>query len=485
MELILIYFYQKVKAKTAELDYKANRYVWGLVLLWAVGETAGLLVACKFFEAWWLRYLIGAGCGFIPGWLVYRKVLGLEPQSPEYFDLGSTAAFSYLDEQPEPITEKSGRSEAFKEKNDAMRQAAQTEPTPPSNGIGFNHPEFKPDYRPEYKADIRPKVITETNPETLRSRAPTGFERFETFKEKNDAMRQPAQTEPTPPSNDIGFNHPEFKPDYRPEYKADIRPEVITETNPGTLRSRTPSGFKTTPVETGNGSYDGINRNFFQFPYGELLSLNELIIGEYGQQTVKDFSIAACPWFDQFKAKYENREIKAALMILENMLCEEANSGLIWLLFGILYKDVYQDYDKALQFCLTGAKRCNSYKITLLTEAAELLLLGKKDLVNAFKFFSMAVIAITEESKAWGDPNIDGCIAQERAFHFIRVLLTAFNFTDYRLYLERNIRFSTGLDQKLIENVLSLCAESPFRTEIEQMISRIFPLIIEKLQALA
>jgi hypothetical protein len=251
-----------------------------------------------------------------------------------------------------------------------------------------------------------------------------------------------------------------------------------------TPQPRTSVSFKT-PVETGNEPNDSANRNFFQFPYGELLSLNELMIGEYGQQTVKDLSIGAYPWFVQFKTKYDNREVKAALMILENVLCEEANNGLIWLLFGVLYKEVHQDYDKALQFCLTGAKRCNLYKISLLTEAAELLLLRKKDLMNAFKFFCMAVIAITEDSKAWGDSNVEGCIAQERAFHFIRVLLTAFNFTDYRLYLERNIRFCTGLDQKLIENVLSLCAESPFRTEIEQLISQRFPLIIEKLQALA
>jgi hypothetical protein len=501
MELILIYFFQKVKAKTAELDYDAVRYVWELVLLWATGEVVGFFLAFKFTGSWWLRYLIGVGCGFIPGWLVYLRVLGLESQSPDYFDLGSSASFPYVDERPEPVAKKSEQLEVSQGKNDLRSEPVGAEPALSSTGIGLYQPKYKPsesraEFRPENSAEFRPESRAEFRPESRaefrpESRAEFRPENSAEFRPENRAEFRPENRAEFRPESRAEFrpeNRAEFRPEnraeFRPENSAEFRPEFITQNNMETSQPRTSVSFKT-PVETGNEPNDSANRNFFQFPYGELLSLNELMIGEYGRQTVKDLSIGAYPWFVQFKTKYDNREVKAALMILENVLCEEANNGLIWLLFGVLYKEVLQDYDKALQFCLTGAKRCNLYKISLLTEAAELLLLGKKDLMNAFKFFCMAVIAITEDSKAWGDSNVEGCIAQERAFHFIRVLLTAFNFTDYRLYLERNISFCTGLDQKLIENVLSLCAESPFRTEIEQLISQRFPLIIEKLQALA
>jgi hypothetical protein len=301
-------------------------------------------------------------------------------------------------------------------------------------------------------------------PELLTKKA----DMLEVLKERKKQKVEPLTPDLTPQANFVikDNNKRENKPEYKPENKL--------ETN---------IGFKAKD-ETGNEQITATNSNIFQFPYNALLSVNELVVGEYGSQTVKDRSISECKWFDKFKDKYENREIKAALIILENALYEDINNGLIWLLFGVLYKDVYHDFNKALQFCLTGAKRCNFYKIALLTEAAELLLLEKKDILNAFKFFCLAIIAITDDSKAWGNPNTDGCIAQERAFHFVRVVLTAFNFNDYRLYLERNIRFSTGMDQTLIENILAICAESPFRTEIEQQIPQMFPLIIEKLQVL-
>jgi hypothetical protein len=314
------------------------------------------------------------------------------------------------------------------------------------------------------------------DPELLSSKA----ERIEVLKERNKPKAESLPLNPIPQANVVLKANSNL--DQKPEFKPELRPEIKSENKPAN-KPETAIGFKV-QNDAGNQSSVATNNNIFQFPYSELLSVNELIVSVYGNQTVKERSIAECKWFDKFKAKYENREIKAALIVLENALYEDPDNGLIWLLFGVLYKDVYRDFNKALQFCLTGAKRCNSYKIALLTEAAELLLFGKKDLVNAFKFFCWAIIAITENSKAWGNPKVDGCIAQERAFHFIRVLLTAFNFNDYRLYLERNIRFSTGMDQTLIENVLAICAESPFRTEIEQQIPQMFPLIIEKLQAL-
>jgi hypothetical protein len=303
----------------------------------------------------------------------------------------------------------------------------------------------------------------EAAPATQRS------DMVEVLKERKQQIAEPATPDPATPVKTIV--NEERKPDYKPEIKFENKSESNI-------------GFRD-QVEVRNGRSTATNNNIFQFPYNELLSINELVIGEYGSQTVQDGSIAEFQWFESFKAKYESREVKAALTILEKAISEDRNNGLIWLLFGVLYKDAHHDFDKALQFCLTGAKRCNTYKTALLTEAAELLLLGKKDVLNAFKFFCLAIIVITDGSKAWGNPNANGCIAQERAFHFVRVLLTAFNFTDYRLYLERNIHFSTGMDQTLIENVLALCAESSFHAEIEQLISQMFPLIIEKLQSMA
>jgi hypothetical protein len=480
MELILIYFFIKVKAKAAEIgqQHKGISYLKSLFLCWLAGELLGAVFGFKLTFSWAFRYLIGSSCGIGAGWLVYRKIMSLEQRYPDYFDLRQSKTYPDIDAEPELITKKSNPCAELK-RNDHLK----TKSLPIQEPLQSN---------PNYHQATRPATEPETNPE---------------YTMKIESEMKPEYTVKVKPEI-----KPEYKPEIKPEYKPEIKlglwadykgnkprlgaeyhseiplepepePENQAETKPH-YRPETNIGFKI-PTETAAEEADAtIGRHIFQFPYSELSSINELVIGEYGHQTVKDHAIANCPWFEKFKAKYENRNFKAAAMILEDTLCEDLNDGLTWLMFGILYKDGYQDFDKALQFCLSGARRCNSYKIALLTEAAELLLIGRKDILNAFKFFCLAIVAITDSSKAWGNSGINGCIAQERAFHFIRVLLTAYNFHDYRLYLERNIQFSTGLDQALIEKVLAIATESPFRTEMEERIPQLFPAIIEKVQAL-
>ena len=280
--------------------------------------------------------------------------------------------------------------------------------------------------------------------------------------------------------------------------KSQTSPEAANRLNQAPIQKAQPEFSGNQPSETTNPAAQSVswqpqakrervtaaNNRFFKFPYSELFPLEELFSSEYGLQTVKDQPASEFDWFSQFKMRYENREIRAALSVLENALYEDIENGFIWLLYGGIYKDIYQNYEKALQFCLTGAKRCNSYKSALLTEAAEVLLLGMKNVPLSIQFFCYAITVLTEASKAWDHPGATGAITQERAFHYIRIFLTVYNFNDYRMYLERNVRFHTGLDQKLIERVIAICNESSARAEAEVLIRNLFPLIIEKLQAL-
>jgi hypothetical protein len=492
MELLLVYYYKKIKGKTVELNNRGISFINLLFLLWAAGELIGFLLGYKLVSSWALRYLIGSSCGAGAGWFVYRKALSFERRSPDFFDLRQSKA-NPDDKRRESITKQANRSEDLKASNNSWTDSFSVQSglqpifDQNENRQSEKRPELRPEQKLESSSENKPevKVRPEQTHESWAQEKPKVKVRTEYKPETDVGFRTPAPktVAPAVPTT-VRTPAPKTVAPAVPTTARTPDPKTVAPAVPTTARTPDPKTVAPTVPTTVYESVAATNRNIFHFPYSELVSINELLVGTYGPQTVNDLSISECQWFGTFKAKYEKQEIKAALMILENALCEDLTNGLIWLLFGVLYKDFYHDYDKALQFCLTGAKRCNTYKTALLTEAGELLLYGKKDLVNAIKFFSLAIVAITDVSRAWGNPNVEGCIAQERAFHFIRVLLTAFNFKDYRLYLERNIQFTTGMDQALIEKVLAICAEFPFRTEIEQQISRMFPLIIEKVQAL-
>jgi hypothetical protein len=429
MELLLIFFIKKIKALTAEVGLDSVPRIKLLVLAWLIGEALGFFIAAQLSRAGWLIYLVAASSGVFGGLLVYRYVLRLTQRSPDYFDLRSASSYPFSPETAVETVE-----------NNLERQ----ETTPENPGrIAVT---LKADLTQQESVMLKlpPRSVNQTasgpNDQTI---TPTA----------SQSSNQPANPPIIQPTNQTATLASNLK--FQPQNEVAWEPTAVT------------------------------NNHIFKSPSSELLSVNELLIAEFGLQTVKDRPASEYEWFEKFKVNYDNREIRAALLVLEDAFSDDADNGLIWLLYGILYKEVDQNHEKALQFFLSGAKQCDCYKTALLTEAGELLLLEMKDVPQAFKIFCLAVLAVTDNSKAWDDPASPGAFPQERAFQFVRILLTAFNFNDYRLYLERNVRFHISLEQTLIEKILSLCSAPLLNGEMEGVISQMFPLVIEKLQSLA
>lgn len=445
MEIILLYFIiNKIKIRTKEYEYNSAPHIKLAVILWLMGESVGFLAGMKLFSSWLVIYLMAVACGSLGGFFVFYKVMRLPKRNLDYFDLRQSKVYPYLGEESADTTK-----QKESEDNDVPFWVAQPQPQ------SKPQTQSQPQSQPQPQSQSQPSIL---EPQKA------------VFNEVPNAVRKDLRNESTPAAfsevqkTGLGvFGEPQ------PPVKESVPEQSMTFMN-RTEKTEEPIAATKT--------------NLFKFPYSELLPLDDLYVSDYGVQTVKDQPVSEFAWFGQFKSRYENREIRLALTVLENALLHNADNGFIWLLYGGLYKDVYQNYEKALQFCLTGAKRSNSYKSALLTEAAEILLLALNNIPLAFKFFCHAVTAITETSKAWGQPGSPGAISQERAFHYIRIFLTVYNFNDYRLYLERNVKFHTGLDQALIERVIALCNESPSRNEVEALIRHLFPLIIEKLQSL-
>lgn len=480
MELIAIYFIiQKIKARTEEYEYNCTPHIKLAVILWLAGEILGFLLGSIFFRSmWFLTYLTAVIFSSLGGFFVYYKVMNLPKRNVDYFDLRQTKTYPYL----EP--EGTGQTQALKpEMTQRIEKPVQRQ---------------EPDTREE---DFTPFWMTQLN-QAQQEKETIATQRF--TKVQNETQSAPNQPM-FAPNAAKGFQTPETKvPEAKPqEPKAPNFPFEEQKTPEYPFQDpKAPESRYQEPKATEfkmpekllepkprfekkeeNISYTGTNQGF-KFPYNELLPVEDLLVGEFGLQTVKDRPVSDFDWFMNYKAKYDSHEVRGAMVILEKALYQNLDNGFIWLLYGVLYKDVYQNYEKALQFCLTGAKRCNTYKSALLTEAAEILLLGMHNIPASFTFFCHAVKAISEHSKAWGQSGATGAVSQERAFHYMRVLLTIYNFNDYRLYLERNVRFHTGLDQALIERVIALCSESTSRQEVEMVIRHLFPTIIEKMQSL-
>jgi hypothetical protein len=479
MELLLIFFIKKIKALTAEVELDSLPRIKLLFLAWLIGEALGLFIASQLFRAGWLIYLVAASGGVSGGLLVYRYVLRFTQRSSDYFDLRSASSYPF---SLEIAVEKVENKLEQPENSGAIDTTLKTDLTQPEPVM----------------PQPNPRPATQTA-ETVENK----LERHETEPENpRDATLKTDLTQPEPvmpqlnpwPANQtaVGANGQTITSTASEPSNQPTSPPVIQLTNQTATPAREQSeeqpasNLESQPQNKTIWESTAVtNSDIFKFPDSELLAINELLNAEFGLQTLKDRPASEYEWFAKFKVKYDNHEISAALLVLENAFSDDADNGLIWLLSGVLYKEGYQNYEKALQFFLSGAKRCERYKTALLTEAGELLLLEKKDIRQAFKIFCLAVLAITDGSKAWDDPASPGALPQERAFQFMRVLLTAYDFQDYRLYLERNVRFHISLEQTLIEKILALCS-APFLTEqMKEVILQMFPLVIEKLQSLA
>jgi hypothetical protein len=536
MELLLIYFFcKKIRERTVKFEYPSTPYIIAAVAIWLIGEVGGFLLGLKLFSSGLYGYLL-AICGSTMGaFLVYQWVMRLPKRNIDYFDLRQTKKF--LEEVAQDSKDSKESKKSKKDNPNASSQAkaeAGSETKPFLQGFHSQNTDAEPESKPESKpksesflqgfrsqnADAEPesKPKSESFLQGFRSRnadaEPESKPKSESFLQGFRSRNADTEPESKPESESFlqGFHsqnadaEPDTKTfftDFRdknvatveteriapPEnptarHSTSIRETAVTampESNPPASQS---ANFMPPAAENITSRLKPVNPEL-KFPDSELHPLERLISAEYGFQTVPDRLYSDYEWYDSFNYKYNNHEIRAALIALEKAMDANIDNGLPWLLYGRLYKEEYQNYDKALQFCLTGALRCNSFKVALLTEAAEILLLEKQDLINGFCFFCYAILAITEGSKAWGGPELAGAPIQERAFHIIRIYLSVFNFTDYRLYLERNVRFITRLDQPVIERVLTVFKGSPLTEETVKLIPQLFPLIIEKLQVLA
>jgi hypothetical protein len=439
MELLLIYFFsRKIKERTVKFEYNSTPFLIVAVVLWLLGEVGGFFLGLKMLSSGLYGYLL-AICGSTLGaFLAYQWVMSLPKRNIDYYDLRQTKKF---------LEEIAGDSQTEKKNS--------------------------------HKASLRLKNEGSTESKPF----------FKGFKDKNTELERivpdPVPHAATSPATSFMAINLTANPESRPVLSpSQTKPAPVQSPIQSPIQSPVQNPYTPLPENLPRRRLEPINPEL-KFPDSELYPLDKLISSEYGFQTVQDRFYSEHEWFDSFNFKYTNKEIRASLLALERALEADIDSGLPWLLYGRLYDEVYQNYDRALQFCLTGALRCNSYKSALLTEAAEILMLKKKDLPGGFRFFCYAILAVSEASKAWGNPELAGALSQERAFHFIRIYLSVYNFTDYRLYLERNVRFQTGLDQSVIENVLTVFNGSPPAEEIVKLIPQLFPQIIEKLQTLA
>jgi hypothetical protein len=468
MELLLIYFFtKKIKERTVKFEYNSTPFIIVAVALWLIGEVGGFFIGLKIFSSGLYGYLL-AICGSTLGALLaYQWIKSLPKRNIDYYDLRQTKKF--LEEVA---------TDAKKEKKNSPKASLRVK-----NGSGSESTTFFKAFRTQNTGSdtIPPAVPPGSTPPVTPI-----MEEKQTPNMKSVPVLSP-EREPEPVSVPVPASAPVLTP-------VPASAPVLTPV-PASAPVLTPvpaSAPVSTPLPVQQPLSENLPRRRrepvnpeLKFPESELYSLDKLISAEYGPQTVQDRFYSEHEWFDGFNFKYTNKEVRASLIALAKALEATIDDGLPWLLYGRLYNEVYQDYDKALQFCLTGAWRCNSYKSALLTEAAEILMLGKEDLPGGFRLFCQAILAITEASKAWGDPELAGSLTQERAFHFIRIYLSVYNFTDYRLYLERNVRFQTGLDQSVIERVLKVFNGSAAAEETVKLIPQWFPLIIEKLQTLA
>lgn len=194
---------------------------------------------------------------------------------------------------------------------------------------------------------------------------------------------------------------------------------------------------------------------------------NELIINpDFGKQTEKSSSVFEKPWFKEMKEAFDSGDYDTALLIITKEKEQNIKDSALWHWEGTILSQLHNDPQKEVESCMRGALICNSGKVGLLQKAAEVLLLEMQDVYRALSFHIHAIMAITPESKEYGNSNAAGFISQERAFQFFKTYLITYGDNPaFAIGFNPNKSFKTELDSAYIQKINTALNSALFKQD--------------------